>query len=174
MPDEQKTAAFENVKDQMGYCGIWCGSCVVGNGALTELTRQYKYLVKAYGLDHWAPGDVDWNAFYRSLDSVAAVQVCVGCRKGGGRDDCEMRACATSKGLEECVACGDDRTCKHAGILEHMRSGAAAVGLFVKEDAADRRSLIDKWTGELRKRWPCCVLFAPAAPEPTPRHGDKR
>ena len=33
---------LENVKDQIGYCGIWCGSCIVGNGALRELTRKYE------------------------------------------------------------------------------------------------------------------------------------
>jgi hypothetical protein len=26
--------AYENVMDQIGYCGICCGSCAVGNGAL--------------------------------------------------------------------------------------------------------------------------------------------
>jgi hypothetical protein len=35
------TKGFENVKSQIGFCGIWCGSCLGGNGAVLELTRKY-------------------------------------------------------------------------------------------------------------------------------------
>jgi len=50
-----KAEAFENVKSQIGFCGIWCGSCVVGNGALKELTKKYEEIIKGYGLKEWAP-----------------------------------------------------------------------------------------------------------------------
>ena len=43
--------AFEGVKRQIGYCGIWCGSGIVCNGTLSELTRQYDELIKAYVLE---------------------------------------------------------------------------------------------------------------------------
>ena len=43
--------SFEDVKGQIGCCGIWCGSCVVGNGALRELTRRYEEIVENYGLE---------------------------------------------------------------------------------------------------------------------------
>jgi hypothetical protein len=43
--------ALENVKGQIGACGIWCGSCAVGNGALQELSRRYGELLKGHGLD---------------------------------------------------------------------------------------------------------------------------
>ncbi|NWG10261.1 hypothetical protein HXY33_00685 [Candidatus Bathyarchaeota archaeon] len=36
-----ETRPFENIKNQIGYCGIWCGSCLGGNGATQELTRKY-------------------------------------------------------------------------------------------------------------------------------------
>jgi hypothetical protein len=168
MADTPKTQAFDNVKGQIGCCGIWCGSCVVGNGALRQLSENYKDVLKNHGLHEWGPDDVDWSEFYRALDSIAAVPVCPGCLKGGGRDKCEMRACASNKGLEECVSCSDHGagnnsggrgTCKHAGILEHMRSGAIAAGLFVKTDDADKRHLTERWTADLRKRWQSGVLF---------------
>jgi hypothetical protein len=41
---------FEGVKDQIGYCGIWYGSCIVGNGALGELTTRYGKMLAIYGL----------------------------------------------------------------------------------------------------------------------------
>ncbi len=154
------TPHFSSVKDQIGCCGIWCGSCVVGNGVLRYLTDKYGELLKTYGLHEWGPTDFDWSEFRRCMGSLAAVRVCVGCRKGGGRDNCEMRACASKKGLDECAACGERGACNHGGILEHMRTGAVAAGLFVKTDETDKQRLIEEWTAELRKRWPSCVLFA--------------
>jgi len=59
--------SFEGVRGQIGYCGIWCGSCVVGNGALRELTRRYEELVRAYGLEGWAPGNFDFGEFKKGL-----------------------------------------------------------------------------------------------------------
>ena len=48
-----ETKAFENVKDQIGRCGIWCGSCIVGNGTLITLTKRFEHLIKGYGVDKW-------------------------------------------------------------------------------------------------------------------------
>ena len=42
-----KAKAFENVQGQIGFCGIWCGSCVVGNGTLKELTKRYEEIISA-------------------------------------------------------------------------------------------------------------------------------
>ena len=50
MEQSARTTDFENVKAQVGYCGIWCGSCVVGNGALSGLTRRYRELIDALGV----------------------------------------------------------------------------------------------------------------------------
>jgi hypothetical protein len=40
-----------------------------------------------------------------------------------------------------------------------MRNGAQAAGLFVLLEESDGRQLIEKWTTELKKQWPSCVLF---------------
>ncbi len=54
-------SGFENVKNQIGYCGIWCGSCVAGNGTLAELAGRMKTTTEAYGLKQWAPKDFDYD-----------------------------------------------------------------------------------------------------------------
>lgn len=46
---------FENVRHQIGCCGAWCGSCVVGNGVLKQLTKKYQEMTDAYGLREWGP-----------------------------------------------------------------------------------------------------------------------
>ncbi len=58
-----KTTAFGKVKDQVGRCGIWCGSCIVGNGTLKDLTGGYEKLIKDYDLEKWAPKTFDFKEF---------------------------------------------------------------------------------------------------------------
>jgi hypothetical protein len=158
MKENQNVDAFQNVKDQIGYCGIWCGSCVVGNGTLRELTKRYKELINAYGLKGWAPKDFDFDQFYKGLESIQSMPLCAGCLKGGGRDDCEIRTCATNKGLEDCTSCQQFSQCK-IELLEHMRSGARKAGLSVKNQDDDGKETVERWMSELKAKWPCCILF---------------
>ena len=53
--------AFRNVFDQVGFCGIWCGSCVVGTGALMQLASRYRDICESYGLGHWGGSDFDYQ-----------------------------------------------------------------------------------------------------------------
>jgi len=155
-----KATDFERVKDQIGFCGIWCGSCVVGNGALRELTKRYADMIEAYGLKEWVPKEFDYREFARGLESIQAMPLCPGCLNGGGRDGCEMKACASGKGIDSCCECGEPAGCRHSDILGKMRSGALAAGLYVKTTSVDKKELIEQWTARLKKTWPCSVLFA--------------
>ena len=155
----EKVALFENVKDQIGFCGIWCGSCVAGNGTLRELTRRYEKTIKAYGLKEWAPDNFDYEEFSKGLASIQEMPLCPGCLKGGGRDDCEIHACASEKNLHDCSECGDPEGCEHTEILEHMRSGALDAGLSVRTGQDDKQELIEKWTAELKNTWPSSIIF---------------
>ena len=94
-----KSESFENVKNQIGFCGIWCGSCVAGNGTLRELTKRYADIIKRYGLEGWAPKDFDFKEFLKGLASMQAMPLCQGCLKGDGRPNCEMRVCASNKNI---------------------------------------------------------------------------
>ena len=153
------TEAFENVKKQIGYCGIWCGSCVVGNGTLRELTKKYETIIKNYDLEGWAPKDFDFKEFAKGLTSIQAMSLCPGCLKGGGRDNCEMKACASNKGISDCSQCDQPEECKNLETLQKMRTGARNAGLSVKTKNVDPQMLIKKWTAQLRNKWPCCILF---------------
>ena len=151
--------AFENVRGQIGFCGIWCGSCAVGNGTLRELTERYEEIIEAYGLEGWAPEDLDYREFLKGLASIRGMPLCPGCLEGGGRDNCEIKACALDKNIDDCSECRESATCKYVEILQKMRSGALAAGLFVKTEEVDRGQLIERWSIELKSRWPCCILF---------------
>jgi hypothetical protein len=150
---------FENVKGQIGRCGIWCGSCVVGNGALAEFTRRCERLMETYGLRDWGPKDFDYDEFIRGLRSIQGIAPCSGCLKGGGRDECEIRSCVEGRELLDCGDCGDFKSCFHAAQLEKMRSGAVRAGLFVRDPGEERAEALRRWNAELPLHWPQSVLF---------------
>ncbi len=157
--EEKNVNAFENVKDQIGYCGIWCGSCIVGNGTLREMTEKYKNLTETYDLKDWGPKDIDFAQFYKWLESIQKMDLCAGCRKGGGRDNCEMRRCAKEKDLDNCTLCEEFERCSNTEMLNHMRSGALAAGLYVLSKGENKKEFIKQKYSELKNRWPCCVIF---------------
>lgn len=150
---------FQNVKSQIGYCGIWCGSCAVGNGALREITKKYEEIIKNYGLKEWVDGDFDFKEVEKGLSTLQSVVSCPGCLKGGGRDNCELKACAVTRHTADCTECSESKECTHTEILNKMRSGALQAGLFVKMEKVDRQRLIEEWADALRSKWPSCILF---------------
>ena len=143
-----KSRAFENVKHQLAYCGLWCGSCLVGNGTVNELAKRCRKSITDYGVHEWGPSEVDYDALLKGLAVIAAMTPCRGCLKGGGRTDCEIRACAMSKGVNECVDCEKSKRCTNVKIISHMRRGAKRVGMKVKDRSGDRSKVLRKWLDE--------------------------
>ena len=101
---------------QFGPCGILCGSCPLGSGAVAEsagLTRKH---ITDCQIPMWSPfvpgGEViDWAAVDRALDWMIVYSRCAGCRNGGGPPDCAIRICAREKGYELCSSCADLEGC---------------------------------------------------------------
>ena len=156
--------SFQNVKNQIGFCGVWCGSCVAGNGALRELTARYEDVIKTYGLPQWGPKQVDFREFMKGLRSIEEMPLCQGCLKGDGKPNCQIRACALNKKINDCSQCDQPSDCKNSEALQKMREGARDAGLLVKTEDIDRRRLILKWTRELKGKWPHSILFMPDEP----------
>jgi hypothetical protein len=150
---------FDNVKNQIGACGIWCGSCVAGNGVLQVLTQKYCKIIKDYGLEQWAPKDFDFREFTKGLTSIQTMPLCAGCLKGGGRDECEIRICVTDKKITDCSDCDAPDKCAHTELLDKMRTGAKEAGLVVKTEMGDDQELIAKWTTQLKNEWPSNIVF---------------
>ncbi len=145
--------ALENVLDQVGHCGIWCGSCVVGTGALMALADRFRDVVESHGLVDWGVEGFDYPEFLKGLESIGRLPVCPGCLKGGGRGDCEMRRCVSERGVRDCVACGARVECAHREALEHMRTGARNAGLLVADTPEDRDRLPERGESGLAATW---------------------
>jgi hypothetical protein len=162
MRAKKKTMAYDLVKGQIGYCGIWCGSCVVGNGALRELGTRFEKVIRDYDLQSWAPGTFDFQEFLKGLKAIKDTPLCIGCRKGGGWGECPMRGCVSKKKIDGCAECNDQKNCPHSVSLEKMRAGSIRAGLFVRTTRAHPRKLLADWNKKVKGRWPSSILFLDA------------
>lgn len=151
--------AFENVRGQVGYCGLWCGSCIVGNGTLRELTERYRGLVKGHGVEEWgltAQG-MDGGGFINALIAVENIAICPGCLKGGGNDACAMRPCAREKKVSDCIECREKASCRSLTALERVRTGAEKAGMLMKRERGEPD--ITAWVAELRTKFPHGMIW---------------
>jgi hypothetical protein len=154
------TQAFENARNQVATCGIWCGSCAVGNGALAGLAGRYEQLLRAYGVAEWGPKEIDYDALLGGLAALREIPGCPGCRQGGGLADCVMRKCAAGKGIEGCNACGEQGACEHAEVRTRTLDGALAARMVVRtEPEEDLGEWIARQTAQLERTWPSGVVF---------------
>ena len=109
--------AFNTVKDQVGPCGITCGTCVLGNGTIAETAEKTKSYIAGYGIKEWAPlvssgAEIDWAETEKTLEWMTKYANCQGCEKGGGPPDCTIRSCANEKGIQLCSRCSELDGCK--------------------------------------------------------------
>lgn len=158
-----ETFPFENVKNQIGFCGIWCGSCLGGNGATLELTRRFEQSIKhgQLALEKWAPKEFNFKELMKQLAYILAMPNCPGCRKGGGNSNCKIRICALSKGVTDCSQCDQLSACKNFEELEESHPK-------IKEGLAEIRNkghvaVISKWMNESKAKWPHCLLLCESA-----------
>ena len=155
--------AFKNVKKQLGYCAIWCGSCIVGNSALKEVTKKYEHIIEGYGIDEWGAQEQGFNGqeLMKALKGIQNIPICVGCRKGGGNLSCKIRPCVSNKKLADCTDCREFMKCENRESLDKVRTGASKVGMMVKtcEDKDDQQRLVKKWTKEIADRFPSSVVL---------------
>jgi hypothetical protein len=157
---ELTTEPFDVVKHQISYCGLWCGSCVVGNGTLKELTTRYEHIVKGYGVAAWGAKDFDGKEFLNGLVSIRELRTCRGCLNGDGNLECKIRPCAMNRKIPGCNECNESNTCKHQDDLQNVRKGARQAGMMITtdNDKEDRQQLIERWTAEIKNTFPNRII----------------
>jgi len=131
--------AWIGIENQVGPCGIICGACPLGNGAVAKSADQTRKYIADCQIPMWAPfvpgGEaIDWKAMDQGLEWVQKYATCAGCRNGGGPPDCTIRICARERGMELCSSCGDLDGCnRFEWLKEH--------GNDVKENLKECRGL---------------------------------
>jgi hypothetical protein len=155
-----KTETFGNVKGQIGFCGIWCGSCPAGNGAIQELAKRFEEIVKNCELEKWVPKEFNFKEFMKGLDCTQATPSCPGCKKGGGPPTCEVRICALEKGIADCSQCNQLTECRNFEQLEKSYPKIKEGLVEIKNKG--QIELLEKWMDELKNKWPHCILLCKA------------
>jgi hypothetical protein len=109
--------AYNKVKNQLGPCGITCGSCVLGNGTIADTATKTKEFINGYGIKEWAPlvpggKELNWQETEKTLDWLTQYALCNGCEQGGGPPDCTIRTCANEKNHSVCNQCDELEKCE--------------------------------------------------------------
>lgn len=154
---------LQNVRHQIGFCGIWCGSCASGNGAIVEMARRFEKVVTGYGLEKWVPKDFDFKELMKGLTSLQATAICSGCRKGGGPPNCGVRICALEKGVNDCNECNQLVECKKFDRL--LKNYPTIKEDLMKIKNKNRDELIAKWATEIKTKFPHCLVYDPSFKE---------
>lgn len=145
--------AFDNVKGQMGPCGIACGLCDLGNGTVAEAAKKTKDYLRNYEVSQWAPlvpggSEIDFDQLFKSLDWVSASVGCFGCEKGGGPPDCAIRKCAGERGYGICSECPDLEGC---GRFDWLGDYGGTLRLRLKGPRGKtKKELIDEALAEVK------------------------
>jgi hypothetical protein len=153
--------AFENVKNQIGYCGIWCGSCGGGNGSIQELARRFEDIVKNQNLEKYVPKEFVFKEFLKGLAAIQKMPLCPGCRKSGGPSTCKVRICALDRGVADCSLCEQLARCTKFEQLEITHPKIKGDLIRIRNE--NRSALVKKWVDELKCKWPHCILFCASA-----------
>ena len=92
----------------IGYCGLDCSSCDAYLATREDDDLKREETARA------------WSRIYGADIRPAQIR-CVGCKSSGPRffhcDRCEIRRCASLRGVEHCGVCGDYVCERLAGFL---------------------------------------------------------
>jgi len=130
---------FDN---HLGHCGMLCGACPLGSGAVAESASQTRKHIADCQIPMWSPfvpgGEaIDWKAMDRCLEWLQKYACCAGCKNGGGPPDCTIRICARERGMELCSSCRDLDGCnRFEWLKEH--------GQEAKENLKDNKGLSEE------------------------------
>ena len=91
------------MKNFIAYCGLDCAKC---DAYLATINNDQALREKTA---------VEWTKTYRFNFTPEMIN-CTSCKGNGARvghcSVCEIRKCASGKGVENCGACGEFKTCK--------------------------------------------------------------
>ena len=97
-------------KKLIAFCGFYCRLCPFYTGEFRTKARDYH--------DFLAPmknalsgicmeKNLDFEKFWEVLEFFSNSGLCVGCKMGGGWEECPIRRCALKKQIDYCILCPD-------------------------------------------------------------------
>jgi hypothetical protein len=103
------------------YCGL-CDTCPLDQENFLEALAQVRNCVEQFPIYWWRhcfPGNEGFSfpEFIKGLDWFLSQPECLGCKKGGGLEDCPIRRCASQRQVAQCSECPEVDTCEIYDII---------------------------------------------------------
>lgn len=107
--------------EKTGYCGLYCGDCKFGTGAIPDLARDLRKELREFRFDKVAdsvpfPEFKNYQDCYEVLGAMVKLR-CKGCRGGQRSKFCNIAKCAIKKELAGCWGCVDMTGCRKLAFL---------------------------------------------------------
>lgn len=119
------------------YCGLYCKLCAQC-GRIPRQAQALRESMDREGYPQWGTSIPNFATFWSFLTDLADPdRQCDGCRSGAcGYPFCEIRKCATRRGITACPECAD-YPCTHINDLAGMYPTLLADGLRLRELGID-------------------------------------
>jgi hypothetical protein len=100
---------------RQSFCGL-CDDCQLGHPDFMETVARLKGYVEGLRVNWWShcfprQEGFDFSEFRKGLEWFLSHTQCPGCHGGRGLDECPIRRCAISRGLDHCSQCPDLEPC---------------------------------------------------------------
>ncbi|MBU1671779.1 MAG: DUF3795 domain-containing protein [Actinobacteria bacterium] len=128
--------------EKTAYCGLYCGDCSFGTGAIPDLARDLRKEMRSFRLEQAAevipfPEFKNYRECYDLLGALVKMR-CGGCRTSARSRYCNIAKCAVRKKLDGCWECGEVEECKKLEFLEGVHGDAHKKNLRkIKKEGLD-------------------------------------
>jgi hypothetical protein len=112
----------------IGYCGLYCGNCILRIGNVADLSRQLLEKFHEIKFEKWAKGLAslskelkafeNYESCYEVLEAWQEMRCEKVCKEGGGGASCKIRICCQKKNIEGCWECEQFEDCKTLAWLK--------------------------------------------------------
>lgn len=140
------------------YCGLYCRDCIPANHPLFAVAQELDETLAACRFDRYAelkaergsPAFRAYPEFRAVLTALRGLECAAPCAVGGGcRPDCEVRACACTRGVRGCWACAERETCRRLAPLKlvhpHLTEHHDLIRVLGLDGWAARRKAHSAW-----------------------------
>jgi hypothetical protein len=140
---QEKAESSINPVELAAYCGIYCGACDIYQKRISQAGNDLKKVLDALEFESFAkqvPGLENYDTFYKTLNAlIMFFGQCLGCQKGGGPPQCQIRACCKEKGYKTCAEC-DSYPCEKVKYIVDSYPAAKDSIMEIKTNG------LEKWS----------------------------
>jgi len=115
----------------VGYCGLYCGDCLLRRGEVADLARDLRKKLREVKFDRVAAALAgflkplqDYDKCYQALGAMVRLRCRRPCTGGDGNPQCRPRLCVQRRGLRGCWECGEFETCPKLAFLKAVHADA--------------------------------------------------